>query len=233
MNTQCKYCKKESFGRPFCVECGKKYFGFDEPLTIVSSKKHQSAKTKNKTIPKEKTIIKIINKETTKYIEKQNDSCFDNTKLKQYNLPTHNNKFFEAKYQESRIYKCKNGNMVRSKSERTISDFLTEHKIEHAYEKELKIDNLPWHNLHPDFYIPGIVTHTGRIVKNIYIEHFGGPNNNDPEEQKRYYESVNYKLHIYENLKLTVVCTTEEDMINPNESLKKKLLTIKEHQINY
>lgn len=30
--SECKYCKKESYERPFCPDCGKKYFGFSEVI---------------------------------------------------------------------------------------------------------------------------------------------------------------------------------------------------------
>ena len=123
--------------------------------------------------------------------------------------------------------------MVRSKSERAISDFLTEHQIEHAYEKALKTNNKEYPYLHPDFYIPGIITHTGRKIYHIFIEHLGGPNTKDTNKIKKYWENNERKFKLYEQMNLTVLCTYEDDMINPNKNLKQKLLNIKENQINY
>ncbi len=132
--------------------------------------------------------------------------------------------------QNGKKYKCKNGIYVRSKSERTISDFLTDHNIPHEYEKPISIDSKKEHDIHPDFYIPGIITYKGTVIRDIYLEHWGYDINS-----KNYYEykkQNEYKANIYKKMGLTVVYTTEKDMINPEESLKKKLLNIKINHIN-
>ena len=221
----CKYCGKESYGRPFCPECGKKYFGFTEPLTIKSNNKTATKPKTSKQTNLEKTQqqIEFINSTT-------NDIVFDLNKLKKYNIKNKPN-LPKATHQEARIYQCKNGNKVRSKSEREISDFLTEHQIKHEYEKPIRISKYQY--VHPDFYIPGIITHTGRIVKNIFIEHLGGPMSKDPEKIQKYLDNNSKKFSHYERMKLTVLCTYEDDIINPNESLKQKLLKIEENKINY
>lgn len=136
----------------------------------------------------------------------------------------------KERYSSNNKYKCKNGLIVKSKSERIISDFLTDHNIEHYYEKAISIDSHKEHDIFPDFYIPGIITFEGRIIKNIYLEHWGYD-----EKSKNYskYKAQNeYKLKIYKKMNLTVVYTTEDDMINPEFSLREKLISIKEHKIN-
>ena len=230
--SNCKYCGNESYGRPFCPECGKKYFGFKEPLKIQSANSKQ-AKQVTQTKQNNKIFTQTQKQEKIEIIiNQQNDDYFNTNELKKYNI-INNPDLPKASHQEARIYQCKNGNKVRSKSERDISDFLTEHEIEHAYEKPLKINNDSYQYIHPDFYIPGIITHTGRIVKNIYIEHLGGPKNKDPDTIEKYWNAVKFKIYHYKLMKLTVLFTYEEDMINPNNSLKHKLLNIKEKQINY
>lgn len=123
-------------------------------------------------------------------------------------------------------YKCKNGIKVRSKSEMIISNFLTDHQVDHIYEKAIHIDSHPEHDIHPDFYISGIVTYQGRIIKDIYIEHWG-------LNTREYNQSKLYKIDIYKKLGVTLVCTYEKDMINPEESLRKKLINAIEGKINY
>ena len=180
-----------------------------------------------------KMVVFFNDSKSRKTENTNNDDFFDDKKLKQYNLPTRDPHYTKAPYQQNRIYKCKNGNFVRSKSEREISDFLTEHQIKHAYEKAIKTEDINHPYIHPDFYLPGIVTHAGRIIEDIYIEHLGGPMSNDIDTINKYRENNKHKFKLYKKMKLTVLCTYEEDMINPNASLKKKLLTIKENQINY
>ena len=227
MNKTCKYCGKESYGRPFCVECGKKYFGFNVPL--------DNAPNDPQSEPKEKETINITDPtriiETKIVIQKNNDNFFDSNKLQQYNLVTENDEYFDIKYKGKRIYKCKNGNMVRSKSERTISDFLTEHNIEHAYEKPIRINSYKYNTLHPDFYIPFVVTHTKRFIKNIYIEHWGLDKKH--KDYQKYIKIKKEKIEIYKKLGITLICTDEKDMIDPQKSLVQKILNVVENQVNY
>ena len=52
------------------------------------------------------------------------------------------------------VYKCKDGHIVKSKSEREIDNYLFDHGIPHAYEKAISIDADREHDIHPDFYLP-------------------------------------------------------------------------------
>jgi len=116
------------------------------------------------------------------------------------------------------IYTCKDGHRVKSKSERSIDDYLFENDIPHIYEREVyvkKYDKV----LRPDFYLP---------KKDIYIEHWGFG-----ESNKAYTESKKYKLELYEEQGFTVISTYEKDMQNPEMSLKKKLETYDDGKINF
>ncbi len=128
----------------------------------------------------------------------------------------------EIKVHESRYYnkyKCEDGHVVKSKSERAIDNFLNKYKIRHYYEPELSINNDPNYLIHPDFYLPD---------KNIYIEHWGMDND------EQYKESMSYKLDIYRKLKVTLICTYEHDDIEGlGSALKKKLSNYNPNTINY
>ena len=63
------------------------------------------------------------------------------------------------------VYKCKDGHIVKSKSEREIDNYLFDHNIPHAYEKVVSIDGDSKHDLHPDFCLPNYL---GK-GKDVYI----------------------------------------------------------------
>lgn len=114
-------------------------------------------------------------------------------------------------------YKCKDGHIVKSKSERDIDNYFFDHDIAHAYEKPLHIDE---ETLHPDFYLPKL---------NIYLEHWGYGKSN-----KEYQEMKNYKIPLYKNAGITLICTYESSDAKDIESaLDKKLSTYKKGQINF
>ena len=120
--------------------------------------------------------------------------------------------------------KCKDGHIVKSKSERDIDNYLWEHGIPHVYEKSVSIDADKCHDLHPDFYLPNFQCKG----KDVYIEHWGFNSNN-----LEYTKSKKYKLGEYQKLGLTVVCTTERDLKDPQASLDRKLKFFKPDIINF
>ena len=114
-------------------------------------------------------------------------------------------------------YKCKDGHIVKSKSERDIDNYFFDHDIAHAYEKPLHIDG---ETIHPDFYLPKL---------NVYLEHWGYGKSN-----KEYQEMKNFKIPLYENAGITLICTYESSDAKDIESaLDKKLSTYKKGQINF
>lgn len=142
-----------------------------------------------------------------------------------------NNKINEKKqgnYQttnKQRKYKTAKGFYVRSQQERTISDFLTENGIFHIYEKRFPINQEEY--LLPDFYIKGPVMFHGKILRDVYIEHWG--RENDEEYNKR----KEYKIPIYRQAGITLINTYPEDIIDYKSSLTRKLKNYKENQVNY
>ncbi len=126
------------------------------------------------------------------------------------------------------IYTCKDGHIVKSKSEREIDNYLYSQGIRHAYEKTwIYDDNGKPAELKPDFYLPDYL---GK-GEDVYIEHWGYDDSN-----YRYRDSRKYKMSIYSKSDITLVCTYERtDMKDIEAALQKKLTKewIKPHQINH
>lgn len=122
----------------------------------------------------------------------------------------------DAEYESDII--CEDGHPVKSQQEAMIDDYLFNHNIKHVYEKPFPIDENPEHDLHPDFYLPDL---------DIYIEHFGIVGN------KRYEESKDYKLPIYQKKGITLICTTGKDIKNLSANLERKLQYYKKGEINF
>ena len=120
-------------------------------------------------------------------------------------------------------FTCTDGHIVKSKSEMIIDNWLFDHNIPHAYEKKLPIDNDEKHDLHPDFCLPGY----GDDTDDIYIEYWGYN-----EKNIEYTKSKNYKMKIYKDLKVTVICLEEKDIMDISASLSRKLKFYKKGQIN-
>ena len=118
-------------------------------------------------------------------------------------------------------FTCSDGHIVKSKSEMIIDNYLFEHKIPHAYEKALPIDGNKEHDLHPDFYLPTLDNGKG-----VYLEHSGYDNN------IQYTKSKNYKKSKYKELGVTVICTNENDMMDYQSSLERKLKFFKSGTVN-
>lgn len=124
-------------------------------------------------------------------------------------------------------YICKDGHVVKSKSEREIDNYLFEKGISHAYEKELPYGKTDKDVLHPDFYLPNYL---GKD-KHVYIEHWGYDDNN-----RDYQKTKKFKLPIYEQLGITLVCTYEKtDTSDIDATLDRKLNknNIDENVINF
>lgn len=120
-------------------------------------------------------------------------------------------------------FTCTDGHIVKSKSEMIIDNWLFDHNIPHAYEKKLPIDSDEKHDLHPDFCLPGY----GDDTDDIYIEYWGYN-----EKNIEYTKSKNYKMKIYKELKITVICLEEKDIMDISASLSRKLKFYKKGQIN-
>lgn len=124
-------------------------------------------------------------------------------------------------------YTCKDGHIVKSKSERDIDNYLFEHGISHAYERELPYGANEKDVLHPDFYLPNYLGEG----KHVYIEHWGYNENNI-----QYTKTKKFKMPIYTKLNITLICTYEKtDMGKIDTVLDRKLNPkfISENEINF
>lgn len=124
-------------------------------------------------------------------------------------------------------YTCKDGHIVKSKSERDIDNYLFEHGISHAYERELYYGATEKEVLHPDFYLPNYLGDG----EHVYIEHWGYNENNI-----HYTNTKKFKMPIYEKLGITLVCTYEKtDMGRIDTILERKLNKdfIEKNKINF
>ncbi|MDD4815525.1 MAG: hypothetical protein PHQ62_00075 [Clostridia bacterium] len=124
-------------------------------------------------------------------------------------------------------YTCKDGHVVKSKSERDIDNYLFEKEISHAYEKDLPYGSSEKEVLHPDFYLQNYL---GKD-KHVYIEHWGYNENNI-----QYTKTKKFKMPIYKKLGITLICTYEKsDSGKIDSALDRKLKKehIKENEINF
>jgi hypothetical protein len=120
-------------------------------------------------------------------------------------------------------YHCDDGHVVKSKSEVMIDNYLFENGIPHAYEKAFPIDDNPDHDLHPDFYLPNFRNSSD----DVYIEHWGYDENNI-----QYTKTKKYKLPIYRQKGITLICTNEKDITDFKTNIKRKLDNYKKGTIN-
>ena len=107
---------------------------------------------------------------------------------------------------EQLIYQTKSGIMVRSKSERMIADFLTEHGIPFRYEAKLVIHGRTYY---PDFTI---LCEDGTL---LLWEHFG------LMEQDEYFKHACEKIKAYRKKgymqHTNLICTWEEDLLQAEQ----------------
>lgn len=251
--SQCKYCKKESNGHPFCKECGKKYFNFipeDEYVLSKSEPVKEEKQTINNDIPKY-VIIEIPNRNTiqTEYHHRTNHIytsytpdtitrcaiCQRNSNGYTYcwdcyqRLKSHKN---QENKEESKGYMSYDGKyQLRSKSEKAIYDFLTRKGFKCEYERPFKCEN--GMIIRPDFYIKGPYIFNGRLISNIYIEHWGGLSWNDPIKRQKYKEDRINKIQQYRKSGITLISTYESDMENCEEAITKKLKEYIKGEVNY
>jgi hypothetical protein len=121
-------------------------------------------------------------------------------------------------------YKCIDGHMVKSKSEREIDNYLFHHGIPHAYERDFPIDDKKENCLHPDFYLS-----EQEPKGKVYLEHWGFD-----ESHKSYTESKEYKIEKYKEKGITLICTSEkEDSGDIESALDRKLGNYKHGEINF
>ena len=212
----CKDCNelKEQGKIIQCTDCGK----WNEKDVVCDCKKvKEESKIENKN---------FTNQKENKCLTCDNDSgkyLFCKTCFAKYHGKTLLLKITCDKNQELEllnesyegVYTCKDGHIVKSKSEREIDNYLFDHKIAHAYEKPLVIGKEVFK---PDFYL---------IDQDTYLEHWGYD-----ESNKEYTRKKEYKLPKYKEKGITLIQTNENDMKDVETALEIKLNTYIKGEIN-
>ena len=239
---KCVCCGSKTKDFAFCKNCWNKYT--EEEMLAILNKETQEIKPVNSETAKKATDIsndqnKVViidenNKAKCITCGKHTDgllfcpNCYYKYKNKEllFRITNCSNVELLDEDYEGR-YTCKDGHIVKSKSERDIDNYLFEHGISHAYERELPYGATDKEVIHPDFYLP----HYLGEGKHVYIEHWGYNENNI-----QYTKTKKFKMPIYEKLEITLICTYEKtDMGKIDTVLDRKLNKhfIKENKINF
>lgn len=242
----CVACGAATNGYAFCRNCFKKYTE-PEMLRLLNSSSGQNPSQEKSAIPVERTGKEPTAKEENKtgiIIDSNNKSrcitcgkntdgllfcanCYYKYKDKELLFRITNCSCVELLEEDYEgRYTCKDGHIVKSKSERDIDNYLFEHRISHAYERELPYGATEKEILHPDFFLPNYLGEG----EHVYIEHWGYNENN-----LQYTKTKKFKLPIYKKLGITLVCTYEKtDMGKIDTVLDRKLNKsfIHIHEIN-
>lgn len=247
MKKVCEICGKPSGIYPLCTDCFKLR---DEGKVAKCEKcgawfktskgcpncKPKQKEQKKQLSTKQNTVITIDINNRSRCITcgKETDgllfctSCYYKFKDKEllFKITNCSNvELLDEDYEGKRT--CKDGHIVKSKSEREIDNYLFEKGIPHAYEKELSYGPNETDVIHPDFFLPNYLGPN----EGVYIEHWGYNENN-----LKYTKSKKFKMEIYRKQKITLVCIYEKtDMDKIDSVLDRKLNpdNIKPHTINY
>ena len=188
---KCIVCGTPTTGYAFCRKCFRKYTE-EETLDMLNNGISTKAFAENKevfidelqedlkdVVTDDKNNVVVIdsnNKSKCITCAKGTDgllfctSCYHKYKTKElYFKITNcvNVELLDEDYEGKFI--CRDGHVVKSKSERDIDNYLFEHGIPHPYEPELPYGATEKEVLHPDFYLPNYL---GKD-KHVYIEHWG------------------------------------------------------------
>lgn len=246
--SECIACGAETTGYAFCRKCFRKYTE-KEMLDMLNNADIETAENaseedlgtdvileRNGNIDEQNNVIVIDVNNKAKCITcgRQTDgllfcsNCYHKYKNKELLFRITNCssvELLDGDYEGK--YTCKDGHIVKSKSERDIDNYLFEHGISHAYERELPYGATDKEVLHPDFYLPNYLG----VGKHVYIEHWGYNENNI-----QYTKTKKFKMPIYKQLGITLICTYEKtDMGKIDTVLDRKLnkAFIKTSQVNY
>lgn len=225
---KCIKCGKDTYGYAFCSECYYKQSN-EELLQELNNFVKGNTKTEKPIKPNEQkteeAVIQIINKKCLLCDNDSGEYLFCKSCFSQYHNKTlllkvtvdSNQKIELLNESYEGIYVCKDGHVVKSKSERDIDNYLFEHKIAHAYEKALPIKG---EIFKPDFYLPDL---------DVYIEHWGYDETNVEYTQRK-----DYKIAKYREKGITLICTYEAtDMKDVETSLEIKLDSYKKGELNF
>ena len=227
---KCLVCGNKTNGPAFCLDCYRENTNSDL-LDILNSKysnKKENVIDVNEdnddSFDKENEVVVIDNENKSKCITcgRKTDgllfcgSCYHKYKNKELYfkiVKCTDIELLDSNYEGQ--YVCKDGHVVKSKSEMLIDNYLFENNIAHAYERGLSYGSDKDEILHPDFYLKDYL---GK-GKDVYIEHWGYNENNVD-----YTKTKKFKIQKYKELGVTLVCTHEKtDMKEIDLTLDRKL----------
>jgi len=104
-----------------------------------------------------------------------------------------------------KVSKTLKGEMVRSRSEKQIADFLFRYNIHYEYEPTLQLGNTL---VKPDFYLP---------EQDIYVEYWGLVSKAD------YAARMQWKLNLYQQFQVKLLSLHHNDLGNIEKCLIKKI----------
>jgi len=145
------------------------------------------------------SLIDVFNNED---IEEDEPITKSKTAVKKLSIKKKTESFrekFEAKH------RTKDGHYVRSRAEVIIDNTLYDYGLVHAYEKKVPVEE----ELDTDFYLPN-----GKV----YIEYWG------MENDLKYLERKKKKQELYQKYELKLIELNDEDILNLDDHLPKKLL---------
>ncbi|MBN8692295.1 MAG: glycerol kinase [Bacteroidetes bacterium] len=122
---------------------------------------------------------------------------------KEQEIDKKNTDNFREKFPAS--FRTKDGHMVRSRAEVIIDNALYDYKLAHAYERKLPVEE----EVYSDFFIP---------TENVYIEFWG------MEGDPKYSERKKAKIDIYKKYDFKLIELNDNDILNLDDHLPKKLL---------
>lgn len=210
-----------------CIMCGKKY---DKPGFLFCTRCYQEVKNNKINIDATTKTIKISsqNDENRLFLlEDENKTLIKQIETLKNEINDKNKEIEKLQIKQDnenmQSLPCDDGHLVKSKSEMLIDNYLYSHGILHAYEQKFGTGRPEPKFIKPDFFLPG-----KNKEEDIYIEHWGY------DKKENYLKQKEFKIGIYNEKKVTVICTTEDDIKEGLAAiLKDKIENHKKGQVNF
>ena len=163
---------------------------FDNKFKLITDQSPEDLEVDNKVIIEAEKPSAILQKTLTLACKDKNYIL----KLKRYLLDYYVDRIFvDNEIQRTinpgqRTYTTLKGEIVKSKSERDIADWLYRHNIKYVYEKKMLLKDF---SFRPDFYIPNA---------NLYIEHLSDKSYPMADKEKQFTQSGKHFVTISEGI---------------------------------
>ena len=137
----------------------------------------------------------------------KNPSKYSEKNISKSVLPQTSQSNFRANFASAipRFPTLKDGELVRSLSEKYVADFFYTHKVAYEYEKHLFLDG---YKIKPDFYLPAY---------DLYVEFWGMLDN------PGYLDKVNWKFAMYQKHGINFIALNPDDQPVSEESVSHQI----------